>query len=481
MPFHRPELPFVQKVLGIRALQREHQKALEPMVVHIESMVPIQKRMTGILPPQSVCDELVDFYFNVMETMYPIIHKASFIREYKEYWDGKSENDSLLPRLLCILCFGTRFGPSSSGYRSSIHIPTACVLVRDWLDGVRNKDKVDAFTLQTELLLRLAQWTIGVQKQAAWAHFGYVVRMAMEMGLHQDPSDLAGISEFNKEYRRKLWFAIMEMDFHLSLARNRIPLLGQKDYSCQPPRNRSDSELPVDARVLPESKPIEQVTDSHVQAFVARTFPMRMEAVELLARLDSTEDQRRVLEVGSRLEKILDVINDRFPRHILVLLDFHLRRPLMALYRPVVVGRANCSAHILWGFLRSCMAVLRYLDDEPVDDRSIGSELSVLSLFVLQQALIEAAIDVCWFIKQAREVNFANGLMWVPPPNSAHGGVPEPGAGNYIWYVKPVLFPGATGEKLSIIQARLQHLSAVCSQAHPVRLVGLCPCSEYIR
>ncbi|KAK4245305.1 fungal-specific transcription factor domain-containing protein [Corynascus novoguineensis] len=434
-----------------RALQREYQKALEPMVVHIESMVPIQKRMTGILPPQSVCDELVDFYFNVLETMYPIIHKASFIREYKEYWDGKSENDSLLPRLLCILCFGTRFGPSSSGYRSSIHIPTACVLVRDWLDGVRNKDKVDAYTLQTELLLRLAQWTIGVQKQAAWAHFGYVVRMAMEMGLHQDPSDLAGISEFNKEYRRKLWFAIMEMDFHLSLARNRIPLLGQKDYSCQPPRNRSDSELPVDARVLPESKPIEQVTDSHVQAFVARTLPMRMEAVELLARLDATEDQRRILEVGSRLEKILDVINDRFPRHILgkgdkhktwrvrVLLDFHLRRPLMALYRPVVVGRANCSAHILWGFLRSCMAVLRYLDDEPVDDRSIGSELSVLSLFVLQQALIEAAIDVCWFIKQAREVNFANGLMWVPPPNSAHGGVPEPGAGNYIWYVKPVL------------------------------------------
>jgi len=44
-----------------------------------------------------------------------------------------------------------------------------------------------------------------------------------------------------------------------------------------------------------------------------------------------------------------------------------------------------------------------------------------------------------------------------------------------------IVQPGATGEKLSIIQARLQHLNAVCSQAHSVRLVGLCPCSEYIR
>ncbi|KAK4245306.1 hypothetical protein C7999DRAFT_16447 [Corynascus novoguineensis] len=38
-----------------------------------------------------------------------------------------------------------------------------------------------------------------------------------------------------------------------------------------------------------------------------------------------------------------------------------------------------------------------------------------------------------------------------------------------------IVQPGATGEKLSIIQARLQHLNAVCSQAHPVRLSSPSP------
>ncbi|KAL2175341.1 fungal-specific transcription factor domain-containing protein, partial [Thermothelomyces heterothallicus CBS 202.75] len=428
-----------------RTFQREHQKALEPFVVHVESVVPIQKRMAGILPPRPACDRLVDFYFSVLETMFPIVHKPSFGREYKKYWGGNLENDAFLPRLLCILCFASRFCTGTQSH-CSIHIPTACVLVRDWLDGLRKREVFDPYILQTELLLLLAQWTIGTQKGAAWAQLSYVVRMAMELGLHQDPSGLAGISEFNMECRRRLWFAIMEMDFYVSLAHNWTPVLGHKDYSCNPPRNLNNADMPADARTLPESKPLDQATDNHLQAYAAQTFPLRMQAADLLARLDPADDHGEILDVGAKLEKMLDDINKTFPRHVLgkghkhrewrrrVLLDLHLRLPLMALYRPMVVGRPNCSPEISCGYLKCCMTVLKYLDDEPIGDHVGSPDVAALSLLFLQRALTEAACDVCWYIKQAREINFAGGLMWIPPTGSRRRNAES--TQQYVWYVK---------------------------------------------
>ncbi|KAL2160196.1 hypothetical protein VTH06DRAFT_1852 [Thermothelomyces fergusii] len=514
--FCRPETPIIQKVLGTfyetrevigtvpeashvlgqlsaladaqRDFQRDHQKALEPLVVHVE---------------------LIDFYFGVFETMFPLVQKASFLREYKQYWSGNLENEAFLPRLLCILSFSSRFCIGSQG--RTVHVPTACILVRDWLDGLRKKEIFDPYVLQTELLLFLAQWTIGVQARTTWAQLGYVVRMALELGLHQDPSTLAGISEFNMECRRRLWFAIMELDFYISLAHNWTPALGHNDYSCNPPRNLNNTEVLPDLRILPDPKQLDQVTDNHLQAYMAQTLPLRMQAADLLSRLDPANDDREVLDVGAKLDKVLDDINKTFPRHILgrgnkhrewrrrLLLDFHLRLPLMAIYRPMVVGRPNCPPEIACRYLNCCMTVLKYLDDQPIGDQVGSPDVAALSLFFLQRILTEAACDVCWYVKQARENNFAGGLIWTPAGSSRRRNTDS--TLQYVWSVRSmvetvertidrltnflhqgqssqvgdivallillvIVQPGTLIEKISAVQAKLERLRTIHAQMY---------------
>ncbi|KAK4040324.1 hypothetical protein C8A01DRAFT_15766 [Parachaetomium inaequale] len=417
-------------------LQRGHQKALEPITVFADSMMPIQKRMADILPPRPVCDELVKFYPVVSGSLYQMVHVASFQLEYAQFWGRGAYDSSFLPRLLCVLCIAARFGTESRGLSndrlSTIHIPTACVLVRDWLDDSRKKGAVDLSTLQTELLLVVAQSTIGTAQQALWAQLGYVIRMAVAMGLPQDPSEVTGLSEFSMECRRKLWFAIMETDLAMSPHGTLSGAL--RGYSCKPPRNLDDVDLPVDARALLESKPLGQVTDNHFEAYSARTLPVRMEAAALLTRLDAVRHYREVVDTGAKLEKMLDEIAAHFPRHVSldpakkhllwrrrVLLDMHLRLPLIALYRPFALVCPNCPLPISCGFLKSCMTVLRYTDElDPL--LSDYKDAVAMTLFALQPAMTEAAFGVCWYIKQARESVRAGERAWFPPAAWYDGG-----------------------------------------------------------
>ncbi|KAK4133171.1 hypothetical protein BT67DRAFT_383619, partial [Trichocladium antarcticum] len=353
------------------ALKVEHQKALEPITVFVDSMMPIQKRMADILPPRPVRDRLLDRYFVVAEGLYRIVHIPSFQQEYARYSDAQGCNDSFLPRLLCMLCIAAGSG-SGSGSRglahdrsTSVHIPTACVLVRHYLDHLRRRHVVDLTTLQTELLLLHALGTIDPQQQPTWAQLGYIVRMAMTMGLHRDPSETPSITPFAGECRRRLWFTVLEMDLHASLLCNLPPAIRPSEYSCRPPDNIDDTALLPTTNPLPEPHPLDHPTTTHLQAYAARTLPARLQAAALLSRLNTLPPSpSAVLAVGATLEAMLHDISTLFPtpqpdthlphtqhHHHLPqpqqqppqkqhrprsgpLLDMHLRRTLQALYRP---------------------------------------------------------------------------------------------------------------------------------------------------
>ncbi|KXX82318.1 Activator of stress genes 1 [Madurella mycetomatis] len=412
--------------------RKEHQKALEPITVFVDSMMPIQKRMTDILPPRSVCDRLIQLYFAVSEGLYRIIHIPSFKKEYADYWDGKGCGESFLPRLLCMLCISARLGTDSRGLGhdryTSVHIPTACVLVRHWLDELRRKHLAELTTLQTELLLLHAQKIITPQHQTSWAQLGYVVRMAMTMSLQRDPSELPGVTKFLGECRRRLWFTLIEMDLHVSVACNLPSAVRQGEYSCEPPGNFNDADLFPTMSTLPDSKTLDQLTTNHLQAYCARTLPVRIDAAVLVSQIDTLQDYTVILEVGSKLERLLDDVHRLFPsrhgdlnlhikeRRHRAQLDLQLRRPLMALYRPLAVGGPpNCPLHISQAYLRSCMAMLAiYLDGdhnlEPTaseadyDPRISEGHDELGSMFHSTTArdVIDAAFGVCWYIKMAQ-------------------------------------------------------------------------------
>ncbi|UNI19829.1 hypothetical protein JDV02_005979 [Purpureocillium takamizusanense] len=410
-----------------KTLQDNFNKAMLPITVFVDSMMPVQKRMTDILPKKTVCDRLVASYIDTSETIYRILHLPTFSEQYELYWEGKLQSESFLPQLLSVLSVASRFETKSKGMGhervEGVHIPTACALVRSWLDGLKGKQLVDLATLQVEVLLLHAQRMITPRAQESWTQLGFVVRLAMTMGLHRDPSEWEPrMPVFIGELRRRLWFTIVDMDLHMSLACNLPCLVRDGDFSCRPPRNLNDSELFLDMKELPPTKPIDQVTDNQMQVYAAMTLGARMRVAPLINRIDSMRDYQEVMEVGAKLERFLDDINYIFPRHGIlndtqrskqwrcrVILDMHVRRPLLALYRPLAMGVPEVPPQISRAYLRSSMVILKYLDEL---DPLLAHFQDIAEMYhqILKRDIIQAALSVCFYIQSAVRPN-SEGLV----------------------------------------------------------------------
>ncbi|CAM1509178.1 Fc.00g029170.m01.CDS01 [Cosmosporella sp. VM-42] len=401
-----------------KALQEEYRKSLSPITVFVDSMMPVQKRMTDILPKKLVCDRLIASYIDTSETIYRILHLPTFSEQYNLYWEGKLQSEYFLPQLLSVLSIASRFETKSKGLgherSEGVHIPTACALVRAWLDGLRGKQLVEFSTLQVEVLLLHAQRMITPRTQDSWTSLGSIVRMAMTMGLHRDPSEFdSRMPVCLGEMRRRLWFTILDMDLHISLACNLPCLIRDGDFTCRPPRNLDDNELYADMKELPQTKPIDQITDNQMQVYAAMTLGVRMKVAHLLNRIDTIRDYQEVLDVGAKLDRFLDDINYIFPRHGLlsdaqkskqwrsrVILDMHVRRPLLALYRPFAIGAPGAPAQISRAYLRSSMVIMKYLDEL---DPMLTHFQDITDMYhqVLKKDIIQAALSVCFYIRSA--------------------------------------------------------------------------------
>ncbi|KAJ8133236.1 hypothetical protein O1611_g386 [Lasiodiplodia mahajangana] len=400
-----------------KSVQEEHRKATSPIAVFVDSMTPIQKRMADVLPSKAACDHLVQFYMHRSETLYRVLHIPSFMSQYNQYWEGNQQADYFLPQLLSILCIGYRFFWASKGQfqtdREGIHMPTACALVRTWLDSLRGKQLVEFSSLQTEVLALLAQRVLNSQNHETWQHLGLLVRMAMTMGLHRDPSEFSReILPFWAEQRRKLWTTILELDIHMSMQCNLPSCIREGDFTCRPPRNLNDDELYPNMIELPPSKPIEVDTNSRIQVFAANTMKARFKVVDLINRIDALQDYQQILDIGNELEQALEDIryvvpqrHSNDPNGVLhqwvtrVTLDMNCRRPLLALYRPFALSSADAPQQIMTGYLKSCMILLSYLDDL---DPLIPDYPQIWHMhhLILRQDIMHASFGVCYYMKQ---------------------------------------------------------------------------------
>ncbi|KAI3395585.1 hypothetical protein diail_1097 [Diaporthe ilicicola] len=404
-----------------RALQEESKRALAPISVFTDSMLPVHKRMADILPGKAICDRLLEAYISMSEGIYRIVHVPSFKAEYEAFWAHQAGvSEGFLPRLMCMLSLGARFETDNRGLghdrADGINAPTACALTRAWLDGLRGKQLVDVDTLQCEVLHLHASRMMLSRNQESWAQLGFIVRMAMTMGLHRDPDEFPQIRPFYAELRRRLWYTIVDMDLHLALACNLPGAVREGEYTCRPPSNLDDGDIFPEMKALPPSRPIDEYTNTQLQAYASRTLAHRIRVSTIINRLDTIRDFGEVLDCGAKLEQLLDDVNHLFPRRnqtldprskfkdwrMRALLDMHVRRPLLALYRPFALSTVECPAHITTSYLKSSMTMLTYMDE--LDPRTPGfGDVSHMYHVVLKHDIMQAAFSVCYFIKMASE------------------------------------------------------------------------------
>ncbi|KAM0330740.1 hypothetical protein ACHAQA_003692 [Verticillium albo-atrum] len=424
-----------------RSILDSYKESLTPITVYVDSMTPVRDRMEHILPKRYVCDRLLVSYLHTTETIYRIVHMPTFMAQYELYWDGKLQGDTFLPQLLAICATGSRFEAKSKGLGKGlgpeidgVHIPTACELVKSWLHSLKGKQLIDFTTLQTEVLLLHAMRMTAARPQDLWTQLGAIIRMAMTMGMHREPSEFEPqIPVFSAEMRRRLWFSILELDLHVSLVCNLPCSIREGDFTCKPPSNLDDKELYQDMVELPPSRPIDNITDNQIQCYAAMTLGIRIKVIHMVNRIDSIRDYHEVLELGAKLELILEDISYLFPRsnslsdsekskvwRCRVILDMHVRRPLLALYRPFALGSSDAPAQITRAYLTSSMVILQYLDEL---DPMLAHYQNVSDMYhlVLKKDMLQASLSLCYYIKAGMHSNggpFSNPKLTALSPES---------------------------------------------------------------
>ncbi|KAJ2955433.1 hypothetical protein NQ176_g11399 [Zarea fungicola] len=241
--------------------------------------------------------------------------------------------------------------------------------------------------------------------------------------------------------RRRLWYTILDMDVHLSIATNMPTTVREGDFTCRPPRNLDDIELFEGMRELPPSKPIDQITDNQLQVYGAMTLSTRMKVAHLVNNIDSVRDYQEVLDVGAKLDRFLEDINYLFPRQGIlndtqqskmwrsrVILDMHARRPLLALYRSLAMGPPDAPSQITRTHLRSSMVILKYLDE--IDPRQPFFPI-IASMYhqMLKHDITQAALSVCYYIQSQHRASSEHMML-----GPSHRQSPEYGGDDFPMY-----------------------------------------------
>lgn len=144
-----------------------------------------------------------------------------------------------------------------------------------------------------------------------WMMTGVIVRAAINMGYHRDPSQTPSISILQGELRRRVWLAIVGKDDLASFLVG-FPSMMPAIYSdAREPSNLHDWELSEDTTVLPPSRPLSESTP--VTYLIVKN--------RLMRALGRVADFNNALRPGSydnlvEIDRSLNEVFEKIPLHI---------------------------------------------------------------------------------------------------------------------------------------------------------------------
>lgn len=240
---------------------------------------------TPDLPPKHISDELVDRYLHTVESVYRVLHVPSFRRDYDFVWEapsGNSPNTPFLVQLKLVLALGAVSYDDTCSLRTSA---TRWIYeAQTYLSEPIFKPHLRIQTLQTRILLLLAQELLHVSSDAVWIGTGSLLRIAITMGLHRDPAHLPQMSRFQAEMRRRIWNTVLELALQTSLMVGGPVLLGAEDFDAEPPSNFDDEALLVHGAAPAGDA---EGTDMSTARALRGTFPARLKVVRALNDLNA--------------------------------------------------------------------------------------------------------------------------------------------------------------------------------------------------
>lgn len=267
---------------------------------------PILTNIQQFLPSRPVLDGLVQLYFDTFETCYRILHTTLFRAEYERYLSNpQTATTPFKLKLLLVMAVAAPLHGDTQAYndlvvkaRKSIHV------AQGWLSAPFEKDRLTLDGIQIHCLLLLARQVNRVGADLVWVSAGSLIRMAMQMGFHQDPSNLGETSVLQRELRRRLWYTILELNVQTALDSGMAPMITAAEYNTQPPSNLEDGDLLETHGEGPPAKASSIPTQTSVLRLLADSLPLRLEAMREINNLQDKPSYDRVLSLVNKLASV---------------------------------------------------------------------------------------------------------------------------------------------------------------------------------
>ncbi|KAF3053359.1 hypothetical protein E8E11_011608 [Didymella keratinophila] len=171
-------------------------------------------------------DTLLDIYFANVDPMVRITHKPTVMRRYPIYM-----------RETHPLAFAICFSAINS-------LPPNVVQSRF---GDTKEELLDRFQLGVEISLARENYLTTSKEDMgkAWALLGIAMRIALNQGLHRDPSlfPTGSMDALTIELRRRIWYQLGHLEFRAAECKGQEPSLSEDYYTTLFPRNVEDEEL----------------------------------------------------------------------------------------------------------------------------------------------------------------------------------------------------------------------------------------------
>jgi hypothetical protein len=295
---------------------------------------------------------LIAAYLRTSEALYRVIHIPSFYHEYENLWSlGAPKDTAFVIQVKLILAIGATVYDDRFTLRPDA-IRWVCE-AQTWASGPKFKSKLNIQALQIDILLLIAQEKVGVHGKSAWVSAGTVMRKALFMGLHRDPSRLPPKSVFVSEMRRRLWNTLLELDIHYSFAFGGPALVNMNSFDTEPPANMDDAQL-LAGSPIPKSSDIS--TQMSIPLALREALPVRLAIIQLLNDLHPQQNYEETLRLDANLRTVYKSISRRLdecsrsgdntaPTKLpLRIVDVIMNRYLSALHVPYLVPSRHESS-----------------------------------------------------------------------------------------------------------------------------------------
>ncbi|KAI9727725.1 MAG: hypothetical protein M1828_005953 [Chrysothrix sp. TS-e1954] len=349
-----------------------------------------------MIPSRKVVDRYISHFFNAFDFASSVLHSDRFLAEYSNFWEDTSAAPvawvGLLYSIMTISAFlrqqeaedNSTYAAEMKGtletYRTlTIH----CLIASNYLRPSRHT--IEALTLH----FAVDQSTNIDMNVGNWMLIGVIIRIALRMGLHRDPSHWVHIRPLEAEYRRRLWITLYHMDFFTSTQVGLPRIIKDSQCDVRPPANLYSTDLSFELTVMPPERPL---TDPTPLSFMIQ----RSKIIEVAAEIyDATEagppSPTVVATLNAKLGKAIDSI------------------PQQSKYRSLDTSIADSPVTILQ---RMCLDILVHKATYLLHRRSFMKERVGGDTMESNQLCVNAALAILHHQRRLSDESQPGGIMF---------------------------------------------------------------------